>query len=90
MMDRSRNPLFDTPDLVVHDMPLYPLPNIAEVSPALRQAALTSPDWLRFAVVRNPYARLYSAWESKVLTQPPANLRFDKGPQLVEDGRALT
>jgi hypothetical protein len=89
MMERSRNPLLDTPDLVVHDMPLYPLPTIAEVSPGLRQAALTSPDWLRFAVVRNPYARLYSAWESKVLTRPPANLRFEKGPQLVEDQQGI-
>jgi Sulfotransferase family len=89
MMERTRNPLLDTPDLVVHDMPLYPLPTIAEVSPAVRQAALTSPEWMRFAVVRNPYARLYSAWESKVLTRPPANRRFEKGPDFVEEGEGI-
>ncbi|MET9021018.1 sulfotransferase family 2 domain-containing protein [Actinopolymorpha sp. NPDC004070] len=27
---------------------------------------LTSPDWLRFAFVRNPYARLFSAYKSKI------------------------
>ncbi len=27
---------------------------------------LTSPDWLRFAIVRNPYDRLLSAWKSKL------------------------
>lgn len=27
---------------------------------------LTSPEWLRFSFVRNPYARLYSAYKSKI------------------------
>jgi hypothetical protein len=27
---------------------------------------LSSPDWLRFSFVRNPYARLYSAYKSKI------------------------
>lgn len=30
-------------------------------------AALTSPEWLRFAFVRNPYDRMLSAWKSKIL-----------------------
>ena len=44
----------------------------------------TDPQWLRVAVVRNPYARLYSAWESKILLRPPGNRRFRPLPDLVE------
>lgn len=36
----------------------YPNAEIAEF--------LSSPDWLRFCFVRNPYDRLFSAWKSKI------------------------
>jgi hypothetical protein len=86
LMARSRKPLLSTPELVVHDRGLYPVPTLKSVTPELRHEALTSPDWLRMAVVRNPYARLYSAWESKVLTIPPGINRFHKTPELVAAG----
>jgi Sulfotransferase family len=89
LMHRSRKPLLATPASVVHDVDLYPVPTLADVSPALRHEALTSPDWLRIAVVRNPYARLYSAWESKLLTRPPGNRRFNDIPELIEDERGI-
>jgi hypothetical protein len=87
-VNRSLRPLLSTPDLVVHDPDLYPVPDISQVSPALRRAALESPEWLRVAVVRNPYRRLYSAWESKVLTLPPGLKKFRPAPEPIEhEGR---
>lgn len=83
-MDRSLKPLLSTPDVLVHDMNFYPLPTLKTASPALIDEALTSSEWLRVAVVRNPYARLYSAWESKILLGPPKNMRFSGAPPLVE------
>jgi hypothetical protein len=38
------------------------------------ETMLTSPDYLRFAFVRNPYDRLLSAWKSKVLR--PADTEY--------------
>jgi hypothetical protein len=89
MMNRSRNPGLSTPDVVVHDMALYPVPTLANVEPSLREDALTSVDWLRVAIVRNPFARLYSAWESKLLMRAPGAKRFDGAPALIENERGV-
>ncbi len=51
-----------------------------QISSAGRQAApsetleqaLGAPDFFRFAVVRNPYRRIFSAWQSKLLLRDPA------------------
>lgn len=43
------------------------LPSIADFSTAQGVEILTSPDWFRFAFVRNPYARLFSAYKSQVM-----------------------
>ena len=84
MMNHSKNPLLSEPDTVVHDMDIYPVPTLRHVSPELADEAMTDPHWLRMAVVRNPYARLYSAWESKILLRPPGNRRFGPLPELIE------
>jgi hypothetical protein len=89
MMNRSLMPLLSTPDVLVHDPGLYPVPTLADVSPDLRDVALTSPGWLRVAVVRNPYARLYSAWESKVLLRLADNSRFRGAPKLIENEKGV-
>jgi Sulfotransferase family len=89
MMSRSRLPRLSTPDVVVHDMALYPVPTLANVEPSLREEALTSVDWLRVAIVRNPFARLYSAWESKLLIKPPGVNRFDGAPALIESEQGV-
>ena len=89
LMSHSQKPLLSTPSSVVHDMDLYPVPTLPAVTPELRRQALTGPGWLRVAVVRNPYARLYSAWESKLLVKPPGNRRFDQMPDLVLTERGI-
>ena len=43
------------------------LPSIGDFSTAQGVEILTSPDWFRFAFVRNPYARLFSAYKSQVM-----------------------
>jgi len=58
--------------LRVHDRQRFPVPSLATVDSHVRERALTEDSWLRFCVVRNPYARLYSAWEDKVLVGDPA------------------
>ncbi len=83
-MNRSQNARLTTPDVVVHDRALYPVPTLEQVRSELGQTAVTSPDWLRFAIVRNPYARLYSAWESKILLNPRARTWYHGAPELVE------
>ncbi|MCB0127275.1 MAG: sulfotransferase family 2 domain-containing protein [Caldilineaceae bacterium] len=56
---------------------LHFVPSIAEFPTADAVALLTARDWLRFAFVRNPYARLFSAYKSQVmeLTSPYVNFR---------------
>ncbi len=53
------------------------LPSIADFASADGVEILTSPDWFRFAFVRNPYARLFSAYKSQVLdlTSPYVGFR---------------
>ncbi len=35
---------------------------------------LDSPDWWRIGAVRNPYSRLYSAWENRILFRAPTRM----------------
>ena len=53
--------------LTIHDTSLHPVPTIDQVSDELRHEALTSSEWMRVAVVRDPYGRFYSGWESRKL-----------------------
>lgn len=44
-----------------------------ESLPARQQATMkTSPEWWRVGAVRDPYARLYSAWENRILLRAPS------------------
>lgn len=47
----------------VHDQDA---PRLASFTTAEATEMLTSPDWLRFAFVRDPYDRLFSAWKQKI------------------------
>ncbi|HET7310554.1 MAG TPA: sulfotransferase family 2 domain-containing protein [Mycobacteriales bacterium] len=61
-----------TRELTVHDMRVWgPSHQLGSLSPELRERALTEPGWLRFALVRDPAARLWSAWQSKLLLREP-------------------
>lgn len=62
------------PDLVIHD--LFPLvgPDATMLSPEETARRLEAGDYFRFAVVRNPYTRVFSAWQSKLLVGEPLQI----------------
>ena len=54
------------PEAVVHDRAAYPARSLADLAPAELAEAVTAAGWIRFCVVRDPFSRVFSAWESKV------------------------
>lgn len=59
------------PDLAIHDTFPTVAPDIVGLDLPSLSKALSSNEYFRFAVVRNPYKRLFSAWQSKLLLQEP-------------------
>jgi hypothetical protein len=53
-------------EMFIHARRNIPLPCLLDLSDRTQKQVLESPDFLRFTVVRNPYSRLVSAWNSKV------------------------
>jgi hypothetical protein len=60
-------------DMFIHTRSNVPLPSLVDLDDNTQKQVLESPEFLRMAVVRNPYTRLLSAWRSKVaLCEPTA------------------
>ena len=90
-----------SPALTVHDMSLWePQHRLSFYTGDARERVLTEDGWLRFAVVRDPSTRVWSAWQSKLLLREPRFFdEFGDGPyfpripdqpyDLVEDFRAF-
>jgi hypothetical protein len=61
-----------SPALTVHDMSLWrPEHRLADYEPAEQERILGADGWFRFSLVRHPAARLWSAWQSKLLLREP-------------------
>ncbi|WP_052391733.1 glycoside hydrolase family 99-like domain-containing protein [Paraburkholderia bannensis] len=58
------------PDLVVHESHKV-APHVTGLVKEQLIGALTSDEYFRFALVRNPYKRIFSAWQSKLVLQEP-------------------
>ncbi|WP_082641054.1 glycosyltransferase [Sinorhizobium sp. GL28] len=62
------------PDLVVHSLFWKVAPHVVGLSLAELLEACASPEVFRFAVVRNPYKRVFSAWQSKLVLREPLQI----------------
>src|SRR5919202_4695974 len=63
--------------LTVHDMSVWgPGRRLGDYSPEERERLLAEEGWLRFALVRDPASRLWSAWQSKLLLREPRFLEL--------------
>jgi hypothetical protein len=58
-------------EMFVHARENVPLPSLVDVDDATQKDVLESSDFLRLTIVRNPYARLVSAWRNKVVPCEP-------------------
>jgi hypothetical protein len=58
----------------VHNMAINGLVHMELLSAAEQIEMKTSDSWWRVAAVRNPYARLYSAWENRILFRAPSQV----------------
>jgi Sulfotransferase family len=58
-------------DDIIHIRERFPVPSLVDLDSDTQREVLESSEFLRFAVVRNPYSRLVSAWRSKVLVCDP-------------------
>ena len=58
-------------DMFIHNRAQFKLKALPDFDDREQENILTSPDFLRFTVVRDPYARLQSAWKDKILTCAP-------------------
>ena len=59
------------PGLTIHDTLHRACPKMAGLDSTSLKTILLSPDFFRFALVRNPYTRIFSAWQSKILLCEP-------------------
>jgi Sulfotransferase family len=62
------------PDLAVHDSFNKVAPHVTGLGLESLSEALSSDAYFRFAVVRNPYKRIFSAWQSKLLLREPIEI----------------
>jgi len=55
------------PEAIVHDRRAYPARSLADLLDDELVETLIAPGWMRFSLVRDPFTRTFSAWESKIL-----------------------
>jgi Sulfotransferase family len=73
--ETSRSPSV-SPDMLVHDLSVWdPAGRLSEYPDDRAEEMWTGDDWFRFTVVREPAARIWSAWQSKLLLREPGFVR---------------
>lgn len=66
-------------DLKIHDLFRIVAPEVAGNSVEALMEFFVDPEYFRFALVRNPYSRIFSAWQSKLLLREPLQIDPYKG-----------
>jgi hypothetical protein len=65
--------------MFIHERSNLKIPSLLDFDDATQEYVLTSPQFMRFTVVRNPYTRIESAWKDKVRLCEPTYERFYQG-----------
>jgi hypothetical protein len=63
-------------DMFIHQRDAFQLKSLVDFDDQAQEYILTSRDFLRFTVVRNPYTRIQSTWKDKVLPCAPGYQYF--------------
>ena len=65
---------------MIHHHDTYPLPKLTSLPDDLQREVLTSDEWIRLTVTRDPFKRFYSAWEDKIFIGRPGWDHFSPPP----------
>lgn len=79
VIEQSANSVESDPELVVHDSFARVVEEFTGANKAGLFDALSSPEYFRFCLVRNPFTRIFSAWQSKWLLGEHLQARFCPG-----------
>ena len=63
-------------DMFIHERSSLKIPSLLDLDNATQEFVLTSPEFMRFTVVRNPYTRTEAAWKDKVRLCAPTYEQF--------------
>jgi hypothetical protein len=63
------------PDLIIHDNFYKVAPKVNGLTSEALLEPVVSDEYRKFAVVRNPYKRVFSAWQSKLLLREPLQIK---------------
>lgn len=69
------------PELLLHGRAAWKTPSLLDLRADLLDEALASRDFHRFCFVRNPFTRVFSGWQSKVMLREPLQI----GPFATKD-----
>lgn len=67
-----------SPKMSMHKRKFHPLPNLNSFSKNEIEIIMKDPAYVRFCIVRNPYARLASAWSDKIRQMEPTHFHVIK------------
>ncbi|WP_447793395.1 rhamnan synthesis F family protein [Pseudomonas farris] len=80
-INRDLKSLESTPELTIHDTFHLVAPSVTGLPESSLDELVHAHGIFRFAVVRNPYKRIFSAWQSKILLREPLQI----GPYVSQD-----
>jgi glycosyltransferase involved in cell wall biosynthesis len=70
-------------DMFIHERSNLRIPSLLDLDDSTQEFVLTSPQFMRFTVIRNPYTRTESAWKDKVRLCAPT---YEKYYQAIRGG----